>query len=281
MSTHLRDVWFKVTDLEVVSGSGCTVTTADGEEYLDFSSGIAVTSTGHCHPTVVAAIREQAGKFIHAQVNVLPPSAARAARDPPRGDDAGRHRHVLLRQLGRGGNRSRGEARAAGDRPAERDRDATARFHGRTMMAMAMTTSKTGYRAGYQPLPAGVFVAPFPRPFEWNVDENDRGRARARRPRTAARRADRARRDRGDRDRAGARRRRIHPARRTRTCRACARSATEHGILFVADEVQIGLRAHRPHVRGRARGCRARHHRDGQGHRVGLPDRRHRCVGRV
>jgi 4-aminobutyrate aminotransferase len=44
-------------------------------------------------------------------------------------------------------------------------------FHGRTMMTMAMTTSKTGYRSGYQPLPAGVFVAPFPRPFEWGVDE--------------------------------------------------------------------------------------------------------------
>src|ERR1700693_3760976 len=79
MTTHLSDVWFKVTDLEVVSGSLCTVTTADGGEYLDFSSGIAVTSTGHCHPKVVAAIREQAGLFIHAQVNV--------------------YRHPLLEQL--------------------------------------------------------------------------------------------------------------------------------------------------------------------------------------
>ena len=170
MSTHLSNVWFKVTELEVVSGSGCTVTTAGGDEYLDFSSGIAVTSTGHCHPKVVAAIREQAGKFIHAQVNV--------------------YRHPLLEQLA---------TRLAGITPANIDtfffansgaeateaavklaRQATRRpnvivmdgaFHGRTMMAMAMTTSKTGYRSGYQPLPAGVFVAPFPRPFEWNVDE--------------------------------------------------------------------------------------------------------------
>jgi 4-aminobutyrate aminotransferase len=146
------------------------VTTADGEEYLDFTSGIAVTSTGHCHPTVVAAIREQAGRFIHAQVNV--------------------YRHPLLEQLA---------TRLAGITPAGIDtfffansgaeateaavklaRQATKRtnvivmdgaFHGRTMMAMAMTTSKTGYRAGYQPLPAGVFVTPFPRPYEWNVDE--------------------------------------------------------------------------------------------------------------
>jgi 4-aminobutyrate aminotransferase len=170
MTTHLSNVWFKVTELEVVSGSGCIVTTASGDEYLDFSSGIAVTSTGHCHPKVVAAIREQAGKFIHAQVNV--------------------YRHPLLEQLA---------TRLAGITPANIDtfffsnsgaeateaavklaRQATRRpnvivmdgaFHGRTMMAMAMTTSKTGYRSGYQPLPAGVFVAPFPRPFEWKVDE--------------------------------------------------------------------------------------------------------------
>jgi 4-aminobutyrate aminotransferase len=44
-------------------------------------------------------------------------------------------------------------------------------FHGRTYLTMAMTTSKVGVRAGYQPLPAGVFVTAFPRPFAWKVDE--------------------------------------------------------------------------------------------------------------
>ena len=57
MGSHLADVWFQVTDLGVVSGSGCIVTTADGTEYLDFTSGIAVTSTGHCHPAVVPRSR--------------------------------------------------------------------------------------------------------------------------------------------------------------------------------------------------------------------------------
>src|SRR6476469_1014783 len=69
MGSHLSDVWFQVTDLPVVSGSGCTVTTADGTDYLDFTGGIAVVSTGHCHPKVVAAIQDQAARFIHAQVN--------------------------------------------------------------------------------------------------------------------------------------------------------------------------------------------------------------------
>jgi len=69
MSSHLSDVWFRTTDLEVISGSGCIVTTTEGEEYLDFTAGIAVASTGHCHPRVVDAIARQAGQFIHAQAN--------------------------------------------------------------------------------------------------------------------------------------------------------------------------------------------------------------------
>src|SRR5258706_814053 len=45
-------------------GRGIVVTDVDGNEFFDFSSGIAVTSTGHCHPDVVAAIQKQAGELI-------------------------------------------------------------------------------------------------------------------------------------------------------------------------------------------------------------------------
>jgi 4-aminobutyrate aminotransferase len=69
MGSHLSDVWFRTTDLEIVSGSGCVVTTADGTDYLDFTAGIAVVSTGHGHPRVVDAIRVQAGQIMHAQAN--------------------------------------------------------------------------------------------------------------------------------------------------------------------------------------------------------------------
>src|ERR1700745_1469517 len=47
------------------SGRGVVVTDVDGNEFFDFSAGIAVTSTGHCHPEVVAAIQKQAGELIH------------------------------------------------------------------------------------------------------------------------------------------------------------------------------------------------------------------------
>ena len=50
--SHLSNVWFAVTPLEVASGHGSWVTTVDGEEYLDFAGGIAVNSTGHAHPVV-------------------------------------------------------------------------------------------------------------------------------------------------------------------------------------------------------------------------------------
>lgn len=161
MGSHLADVWFQVTDLPVVSGSGCTVTTADGTEYLDFTSGIAVTSTGHCHPVVVAAIQEQATKFIHAQVNcyrhpLLEELAAKLDEITPPGIDT-----FFFANSG-------AEATEAAVKLAKH---ATGRpnvivvqgsFHGRSHLTMAMTTSKTGYRAGYQPLPSGVFVTPFP-----------------------------------------------------------------------------------------------------------------------
>ena len=116
--SHLSNVWFKVTDLQVASGQGCRVTTVDGEEYLDFAAGIAVNSTGHSHPHVVEAIATQAARFIHAQANVfthdlLEPLAARLAER-----DARRHRHVLLRQLRRRDHRGRDQAGQAGHRPA-------------------------------------------------------------------------------------------------------------------------------------------------------------------
>jgi acetylornithine/N-succinyldiaminopimelate aminotransferase len=51
--------------VEFASGSGCVLVDADGVEYLDFLAGIGVCNTGHCHPHVVAAVQEQAGRLMH------------------------------------------------------------------------------------------------------------------------------------------------------------------------------------------------------------------------
>ncbi len=159
--THLAPVWFQVTDLQVESGSGCHVRTVDGDEYLDFTAGIAVVSTGHCHPTVVEAIRDQAGRFIHAQVNcyrhdLLEPLAERLAEITPEGIDT-------FFFANSGAEATEGAiklAKQVAGRPNVIVFQGS--FHGRTHLAMAMTTSKTGYRAGHSPLPSGVFTAPFP-----------------------------------------------------------------------------------------------------------------------
>ena len=162
--SNLSNVWFKVTDVEVASRRGCRVTTVDGHEYLDFTAGIAVNSTGHCHPKVTAAIAAQAERFIHAQANVfthdlLEPLAAKLNEITPESIDT-----FFFANSG-------AEITEAAVKLAKQ---ATGRpntivfqgsFHGRTHLAMAMTTSKTVYRAGHTPLPGGVFVAPFPDPL--------------------------------------------------------------------------------------------------------------------
>ena len=167
--SHVSDVWFRVTDLEVASGQGCVITTTAGEDYLDFTSGIAVTSTGHCHPQVVAAIAEQAGRLIHAQVNI--------------------YRHGLLERLGArlaeicpdtidtfffansGSEATEGAVKLAKQVTGRPNIIVfTGSFHGRTHLTMAMTTSKTAYRAGHGPLPSGIFVAPFPSALDHGGD---------------------------------------------------------------------------------------------------------------
>jgi 4-aminobutyrate aminotransferase len=162
--SHLSNVWFKVTDLQVASGRGCRVTTVDGDEYLDFAAGIAVNSTGHCHPSVTRAIAEQAERFIHAQANVfthdlLEPLAAKLSDLAP-GD-------IDTFFFANSGAEITEAAVKLAKQVTKRPNTIvfSGSFHGRTHLAMAMTTSKTVYRAGHAPLPGGVYVAPFPDPL--------------------------------------------------------------------------------------------------------------------
>ena len=162
--SHLSNVWFKVTDLQVATGRGCRVTTIDGHEYLDFAAGIAVNSTGHCHPKVTAAIADQAERFVHAQVNVfthdlMEPLAAKLNEITPPSIDtfffanSGAEITEAAVKLAKQATKRQNVIVFQGS------------FHGRTHMAMAMTTSKTIYRSGHAPLPSGVFVSPFPDPL--------------------------------------------------------------------------------------------------------------------
>ena len=161
--SHLSNVWAKVTDLDVVRGQGCRVFDANDNAYLDFTSGIAAASTGHCHPKVVQAIADQAGRFVHAQANIythdlLEPVAARLAELTPASIDTfffSNSSDEILEAAVKLAKHATGRSNIITFDGA---------FHGRTLLTMAMSTSRSIDRDGYGPFPSGVFVAPFPDP---------------------------------------------------------------------------------------------------------------------
>ena len=68
---HMTPAWSRIFNFVAERAEGSYIYTDDGRKLLDFTCGIGVTNTGHCHPKVVAAIREQAGLFLHAQANIV------------------------------------------------------------------------------------------------------------------------------------------------------------------------------------------------------------------
>jgi len=168
----LSPVLYHITDLMIDHSSGAYVYTPDGQRYLDFTSGIAVTNTGHCHPRVVKAIQDQAAKMIHTQINVYSHAPALRLTEALRGVTPDSIDAFFF--ANGGAEAIEGAVKLA--------RHATGRaniivfqgsFHGRTGQAMSMTTSKTIYRVGYQPLPSGVFVAPFPYWYRYGWDAEE------------------------------------------------------------------------------------------------------------
>ena len=168
----LSPVWTHLTQIQPVKAEGLYVYDADGKRYTDFTCGIGVTNTGHCHPKVVEAIREQAGSLIFGQMNIfIPPVTVKLAETLNEFTPASIDNYFF--------SNSGAEAVEASVKLA---RHATGKknlivfqgsFHGRTAQTMAMTTSKYIYRINYQPLPGGVFVAPYPYAYYYGWDEEE------------------------------------------------------------------------------------------------------------
>ena len=151
----------RVYPLVVARAAGCVVEDVDGNRFLDANAGIAVNSTGHCHPRVVAAIRDQAERLLHYcatdfYVPVYAELCARLAAGAPVGGPA----RVFL------GNSGTEVVEAA----IKLARRATGRFgviafhgafHGRTYGSLSLTASKPGYRAGFGPFLPGVHHVPY------------------------------------------------------------------------------------------------------------------------
>lgn len=146
-------------------GEGARVWDVDGNEYIDFAAGIAVTATGHSHPKVVEAIIEQAKKFVHIAgtdyyYDVQVKIAEKLAEIAPFEENA----RVFLTNSGT----------EAVEGAIKVSRWYTGRqnivaflgaFHGRTMGSLSLTASKVVQRDGFFPLVPGVYHVPYNNPY--------------------------------------------------------------------------------------------------------------------
>lgn len=168
---QLSPLLTQATPVLAARGAGVHLFDEADRRYLDFTAGIGVTSTGHCHPRVVAAAREQVGTLIHGQYTTV------------------MHRPLLRLTERLGGvlppgldalfyANSGSEAVEAAMRLA---RQVTGRpnivvfqggFHGRTVGAASLTTSGTKVRSGFAPMMGGVHVAPFPYGYRYGWDDH-------------------------------------------------------------------------------------------------------------
>ena len=148
------------TSLEIEKGKGAYLYSKDGKKYLDFACGIAVTNLGHCHPKIVAAASKQAEKLVHAcagvvyyEANVL--LAEKLAKACPGGLNmsffcqSGAEAIEGSMKLAKYVSNKQGIICFQGS------------FHGRTLGALSVTTSKQKYRDHYEPLLPNIFTAPF------------------------------------------------------------------------------------------------------------------------
>src|SRR5579859_3594777 len=138
--------------LVVKRGRGVIIEDVDGNEFLDFSAGIAVTSTGHCHPEVVAAIQKQAGELIHMSgtdfyYESMTELAERLSRIAPM---SGPHKFYF----GNSGTEAIECALKLARYHTKRQAVIAfyGAFHGRTMGSLSLTASKPQQRRRFAPL---------------------------------------------------------------------------------------------------------------------------------
>ncbi len=156
-------------------GEGATITDVDGNRFLDFNAGIAVASTGHCHPRVVEAIQDQAARLIHMSgTDFYYENMVQLAEKLCQIAPGKAPRRVYFGNSGT-------EATEASMKLA---RYATGRdkfisfyggFHGRSMGALSLTASRSVQRKGFASLLAGVFHAPYPNLYRDGKPEEECG----------------------------------------------------------------------------------------------------------
>jgi 4-aminobutyrate aminotransferase len=148
------------TDIVVKKAQGIYVEDANGKRYMDFSSGLATTNTGHNHPSVVEAIKKQAESFIHSgcifHYESLIVLAEKLGKVTPEGLD-------MFFFSNSGAEAVEGSLKLARFVTGRKGIIAfTGGFHGRTFGAASLTTSNIRYRKSYLPFLPGVYHSPYP-----------------------------------------------------------------------------------------------------------------------
>ena len=166
----LSPVWTHLTEARIIKGKGIYLYDEDNNEYIDYTSGIGVVNTGHCHPKVVKRIQEQSTELLFGQINCVIPSITIELVEKLNKITPDQINRFFISNSG-------AEATEASVKLAKH---ATGRhniivmqgsFHGRTHLTMAMTTSKTVYRHRYAPHTSGIFVTPAPYAYFYGWDE--------------------------------------------------------------------------------------------------------------
>ncbi len=157
-------------------GRGTEVWDVDGNRFLDFMSGIAVCSTGHCHPEVVAAVQNAAERFLHISSDYWHENwvalAERLAKHAPVGEPA----MSFICQSGTEAVEAAIKlARYVTGRP--RYIGFLGGFHGRTMGSLSFTSSKYTQQQGFAPTMPGVTHVPYPNPYRPLLAGGDQGEA--------------------------------------------------------------------------------------------------------
>jgi predicted acetylornithine/succinylornithine family transaminase len=156
----LTPALFHYTTIEIEKGRGAYLISYDGKKYLDFACGIAVTNIGHCHPKVIAAAVTQMEKLIHACAGIVYYEPNIALAEKLASIAPADLNMTFFCQSGT-------EATEGAIKLAKYVKNMPGiicfqgSFHGRTLGALSVTTSKQKYRDHYEPLLPNVFVAPY------------------------------------------------------------------------------------------------------------------------
>ncbi|NGO55387.1 4-aminobutyrate--2-oxoglutarate transaminase [Allomesorhizobium camelthorni] len=207
----------------------------DGNRYIDFAGGIAVLNTGHRHPKVIAAVREQLDNYTHTAFQIVPyePYIALCERLNALAPFSGEAKTILFSTGAEAVENAVKIARAATGRPGIIAFGGG--FHGRTMMTMALTGKVAPYKKKFGPMPGGVYHLPFPIPQDGVIVADTMRaldllfRADIEPAHVAAIIIEPVQGEGG-----------FHPA-PTELLQALRKVCDEHGILLIADEIQTGF----------------------------------------